>query len=121
MSFEAVKKALEQGADPAMLCMTCPWDRFCITPPSMTSQDVQAKIAEASAADDAKAREAAAMGNPAGMPIGSIMTALTLSGRDSMATVCPVFAARLRDSMGRYIVEGLKASMVGFDSSQVAS
>lgn len=116
MSYDQVKKALADGADPAMLCMTCPWDRFCIQPPAMTRQEVDAQIKAAGDQDRTEHDRALARGEqPPGMPVGMLLTALTMAGRDSQAQVCPVFAARLRSSDGRVIVDGIRAQMTGWD------
>lgn len=113
--YTAVQKALESGAQPSMLCATCPWDRTCISPPTMTRAEVEARMAEASKADEQRHAEARAVGKDPGVPVGSLMTALTLGGRDTMGQFCPVFALRLRSSGGREIADSLKASMQGWD------
>lgn len=115
--YEPVKKALSAGLDPAMLCQTCPWDRNCITPPAMTSAEIQAKLDEALAADDRKAAEARATGADPGMPVSSLLTAVTLGGRDTASQVCPVFALRLRSSGGRLIADSVRASMQQWDDN----
>lgn len=116
--YSAVQKALGEGADPAMLCATCPWDRTCITPPTMTKAEVDARIAEASKTDDQRMAEAALAGKEPGMPVGSLLTALTLGGRDTMGQFCPVFALRLRSSGGREIADSLKSSMQRWDDQR---
>ena len=42
------------AVQPSMLCATCPWDRSCISPPTMTRAEIDAKMAAAAAQDDAK-------------------------------------------------------------------
>lgn len=116
--YNAVRTALEAGTDPGMLCTTCPWDRTCITPPSMTKAEVDAKIAEATAEDDKRAAAAAARGERAGLPTGALMTALVVGARDTSSQVCPVFALRLRTSGGRKIADTLRASMQEWDDQQ---
>ena len=113
--YTTVSETLAKGADPAMLCTTCPWDRICITPPTMTRADVDARIAEASQQDDAKASAARAMGAPPPMPGATLMTALVYAGKDITAQVCPVFVLRLRSSSGRKIADSVRASMQGWD------
>jgi hypothetical protein len=117
--YKRVADALATGADPAMLCTTCPWDRFCVVPPTMTAAEVADAIKKAEADDAAKAEKARAEGKPDSMPIGALLTAVTVGGRDQQATVCPVFAARLRSSNGRNIVDGLKVQMKGWDDGEV--
>jgi len=41
MKSDPIREALKTGADPHMICATCPWDRTCIKPPAMTSGDVE--------------------------------------------------------------------------------
>ena len=119
--FEAVSKALAEGADPALLCATCPWDRYCITPPKMTRAEVDAKMREAEQKDKAEFEAAKAEGRSPGMPVGMLMTALTFTGKDTSATICPVFALRLRSSSGRTIVDSMKSTMQGWNDEQVES
>lgn len=108
-----VAKALESGADPDMLCMTCPWDRNCITPPTMTSAEIDAQIDAAKRDDDARRAAAVASGKDPGLPAGMLITAVTLSGRDTSATLCPVLALRLKLPEGRAVAELVKAHMQG--------
>jgi hypothetical protein len=78
--YQAVSKALESGADPAMLCATCPWDRTCLSPPGMSRAEVDAKIAEASTMDKKRFEEAQAAGKDPGMPVGLLVTSLVYAG-----------------------------------------
>ena len=109
--YRQVQEALKAGASPEMLCMTCPWDRYCVTPPSMTSAEVKTQLDEAMAKDKRHADEKKARGEEPGMPVGGLLTALMLSGRDTAAQICPVLAMRLRTSEGRELVDGLKNRM----------
>ncbi len=111
MNYEPVTKALAEGAEPSLLCTTCPWDRNCVTPPSMTRAEIDAKIDEAQRKDDQRDPEKKKM------PVGALVTALTLGGRDMSATICPVLALRLRSSDGRAIAEAVKAQMQNWDDS----
>ena len=116
--YTAVKKALTDGAQPAMLCATCPWDRTCVSPPTMTSAEIDAQMAEAAKQDDQKLTEARATGQDPGLPAGTLMTALAYAGKDTSAQVCPVFALRLRSSGGRQIADAMKATMQGWDDER---
>ena len=107
--YRAVSDALVKGASPAMLCATCPWDRYCISPPQMTRDEVQSRMKEAEAKDLVK--EKAGEGKSSGVPINTILNLVTFASKDLEAMVCPVFALRLRGSDGRSIVDGLKANM----------
>lgn len=112
--YEPVKKALSSGLDPAMLCQTCPWDRNCITPPTMTSGEVEKRLADAQAKDEEEMKAAQARGEQR-MPVASLVTALTFGARDTQAQVCPVFALRLRSGGGRRIADDIRASMQRWD------
>lgn len=105
MTFDQVQRALAQGADPDMLCMTCPWDRFCITPPTMTRAEIDAEIAEASRKDEARPSQ------PGSFPTATILTALVMGARDTMAPICPVLAMQLRLTEGRAVVDLIKSHM----------
>ncbi len=113
--YTAVQKALSDGASPAMLCATCPWDRNCITPPVITRGEIDAKVAEATAEDRKRAEAEMAAGRDPGMPTGSLLTVLTYAGKDTAAQVCPVFALRLGSSNGRKIADAIQASMQQWD------
>ena len=112
--YKAVTEALAAGADPQMLCATCPWDRLCISPPSMTRQDIEKQQKEAEVKDKQHAAEAKARGESS-MPFGTLLTVMTLSGRDIAADVCPVVAMRMRSSQGRGIVDALRSQMSAWD------
>ena len=109
--YKPVQKALESGADPQMLCMTCPWDRTCIAPPVMTSAEIDAQLAEATAEDDRKREAALAAGKETPMPVASMLTVIATAGKDTAGQFCPVFAVRLRSSGGRQVADELKAQM----------
>lgn len=102
MSYQQVSDALRNGADPAMLCMTCPWDRNCITPPAMTRAEVEERIAAAEQKDQARGE---------GLPVHTLMVAAMVGGADTKSSICPVLAMQLRTSEGRGIVDTLKAHM----------
>jgi hypothetical protein len=111
--YKPVQDALAAGTPPAMLCMTCPWDRNCVTPPTMTRADVDAQVAEAKAMDEQQ------MAKPGAdkMPVGTLLTALMFGGRDTAAQVCPVFALRLKSSGGRKLADGIRGSMQDWDDA----
>lgn len=113
--YEAVSKALDEGAQPSLLCATCPWDRNCLTPPSMTRAEVDAEMVAAAKLDEKAARAAAAAGKASPLPERVIMTAVAVGDRDTLAGVCPVLALRLRTSAGRRVAETVKAEMQGWD------
>jgi hypothetical protein len=119
--YQAVQKALAEGSAPSMLCTTCPWDRSCLNPPTMTKAEVDAEIAKAQAEDLVRSANARLKGKP--MPgleasAGLLMTAMAIGGKDVSALICPVLALRLRSSGGREIADGLKATMQGWDDSK---
>ena len=119
--YKQVEEALAKGVEPAALCGSCPWDRYCITPPSMSRAEVDAEIEKSKAADEAAAEKAKAEGKDGGLPLGVLMTTMMLSGKQNAATCCPVFVVRLRSSDGRTIVDGLKDAMREWDDDAVVT
>lgn len=110
--YQAVTKALQNGADPTMICRTCPWTRQCITPPEMTAADVQDALDKAREPDphlngDAKDKAMNQL-------MGTLLTSVLVGGADTRAQVCPVFATRLREETGRQIAEGIRQTMIGW-------
>jgi hypothetical protein len=101
-----------------MLCATCPWDRNCFTPPTMTAADVEAQIHEATEKDRAELEVARMTGGEARMPVGSLLTAMFVGGKDTSAQVCPVLALRLRSSGGRKIADTFKGLMQDWDDQK---
>ena len=105
--YRKVKEELARGTAPELLCATCPWDRLCVTPPTMTREEIDREMAHAKAEDatrDPHGRE---------MPVQMMVTALTYGGRDKMGVLCPVFALRLRGPDGRAVADGIRALMRG--------
>jgi hypothetical protein len=113
--YSAVQNALEGGASPAMLCTTCPWDRNCVSPPTMTKAEIDAHIAKATREDEQRSAQAALMGGEPQLPMGSLMTALVYGGRDTSGQLCPVFALRLRSGNGRRIADSVRSAMQSWD------
>lgn len=108
--YTRVEEALKKGVDPVHLCMTCPWDRFCITPPTMTSDEVDSRIKEAETKDNE--RNLAAGKSPRdSMPIGMMLSTLMLAGKDRQAEICPVLSLALRTKIGEQLSRTLKAFM----------
>lgn len=115
-NYKQVTDALAAGTEPRMLCMTCPWDRNCVEPPSMTKADVDAEIAKAKAKDEEEAAKARAEGkDDAGIGWGSLMTAVVVGGRDTSASCCPVFALRFGSHSGRRVADTVRALMTDWD------
>jgi hypothetical protein len=109
--YAAVQKALTEGADPATMCGLCTWDRICVSPPSLTTAEVQEQVTAARREDQAAAAEARAAGRPAPFPFSAIVATAVLTGRDMASSVCPVFALRLRSSGGRVLTDRIKNIM----------
>lgn len=88
-----------------MLCSTCPWDRHCILPPSMTRAEIDAEQEKMKREDEAKRRE-----NPAeaGLPVGLLLGTIMYAGKDTAAQVCPVFALRMRTADGEALARSIK-------------
>jgi len=102
-SYTAVRRELQAGTSPDVLCATCPWDRLCVQPPSMTRQEIDRQI------DEAKQKDAKEDSDK--MPVGALLTAVMIGGRDTTGQMCPVFALRLRGPDGRQLADGIRALM----------
>ena len=103
--YNAVTEAMKAGTPPELICAACPWDRLCITPPSMSRAEIDAKIAEAEVKDNER------LGPQGGMPTGMLMTALVLGGKDTAAQLCPVFSLKLKSSEGRQVADSIRSAM----------
>ena len=117
--FKKVSEALASGIAPKMLCMTCPWDRLCIVPPSLSAEDVKKEIEKSNLEDKELADAARLEGKAIPLPMGMLMTSLLFSGKDLQAEVCPVFTTRVRGSNGRSIADLLRNSMKAWDDEEV--
>jgi hypothetical protein len=115
--YEQVAAELAKGTDPALLCATCPWDRNCLNPPSMSTEDVNKVIDEAASRDEARMLAARASGQPVPVPATTITMAAVCAGRDTALQACPVLAARLRSADGRKAAEAVKKLMQSWDES----
>lgn len=71
-------------------CSTCTWNKFCITPPVMTKAEVDATLKKD--LDKAKDKEGD------GGLLGAMLGGMLLAGKDTECHVCPVFAAKLRET-----------------------
>jgi hypothetical protein len=100
-----------------MLCATCPWDRNCVTPPTITSGEVDQMIKDAAAQDRASLAAAKANGEQGAMPVATLMTAAIYAGKDTAMQACPVLAIRLRSSDGRKVAETVRSAMQSWEES----
>jgi hypothetical protein len=105
--YTQVKKAMEAGTPPELICTACPWDRLCITPPSMTSGDIDRLVGEA------EAKDAALPDREGKMPVGLLMTIMAFAGKDTAGQLCPVFALKLRGPEGRQVADSIRTAMRG--------
>lgn len=106
MNGDPIREALKTGADPHMICATCPWDRTCIKPPAMTTGDVE----EALNPDTIRGET----GEGEGFLFAAMVKAMTFVGRDTAAPVCPVLVDRLRSSDGKRIADALRELMTSW-------
>lgn len=104
MSYDQVKAELDRGTPAELLCATCPWDRLCVEPPQMSSQDVQRHI-------DGAVRKASQQDPESGSPLTGLLATMIFSGKDSVGRLCPVFTLRLQGPDGRQIADGLRQQM----------
>jgi hypothetical protein len=109
MSYDQVKKSMQAGTPLELICAACPWDRLCITPPTMSAADIDAAITEAEQKDKAKADA-----GQTGMPVQMLLTAIVFGGKDMTGQLCPVFAARLRSPDGRGVADTIRTAMQRF-------
>jgi hypothetical protein len=107
--YAPVKEALAGGADPAMLCATCPWDRNCVTPPQVTSAEVEQLIKKAGEEDELKIR-ADGPGSQR-MPVSTLLAVAIYAGKDTALQACPVLGIRLRDTGGRKLADQVRSLM----------
>lgn len=105
--YEKVKAELAKGTDPALLRATCPWDRLCVSPPTMTPEDVERHLTEAERQD--MASDPYMTKTPARLMLASMV----YGGRDQMGMLCPVFALRLRGPDGRGVADSVRSLMRG--------
>jgi hypothetical protein len=112
MTHEQAKKSLAEGVPPELVCATCPWDRFCIEPPSLSSAEIDRRLEQSKAQDEASAKK-----NPNAMPTASLLTILAYSGRDTAGRLCPVFMLRLRGPDGRRVADAIRAQMQGWSEA----
>ncbi len=106
MKRDPIREALKTGADPHMICATCPWDRTCIRPPEMTTGDVEEALDPDTIKGEAGEGEA--------FLYTSIVKVMTFVGRDTAAPICPVVADRLRSSGGKRIADTLRELMTSW-------
>jgi hypothetical protein len=109
--YSQVTKALAEGVQPAMICATCPWDRNCVNPPSMTAGEVDRLVSEASEKDQAQILAAQAAGRKSPMPTATLLVAAVYAGRDTALQACPVLGVRLRSADGRRVAETVRSAM----------
>lgn len=109
--YSKVQDELDRGTAPEVLCRQCPWDRYCVVPPTMTRDEVNTEMAEAKRKDRLRADQQEAAGKPVGIPVETVVAALSLSRLASTLPCCPVFILRLRSNRGKKIAELAKEQM----------
>ena len=83
-------------------CTTCTWNKQCIEPPTMTREEIEAKIdgekllPEPDSLASAEEREEWEKNSNKSL-IGGLMSVMMFSGRDTECRVCPVLAEKLRE------------------------
>lgn len=102
-NYTQVSEALDRGVQPEMICSTCPWDRLCIEPPSMTRAEVAEKTAVPKVEDGQSMTDK--------VLTNSIINLLAFAGKDQSATVCPVLAVRLRTNDGKHVADTIRSIM----------
>jgi hypothetical protein len=102
INTEAIKKSLAEGVDPSFICMTCPWDRLCLTPPGMTSGDIDEQINKMTKKTEEEGKDTF---------LTQLMATIIFAGKDTSATLCPVFVNRLHSSDGRKVADAIRDMM----------
>jgi hypothetical protein len=100
-TYDDVKNAMAAGTPPELICATCPWDRLCVQPPTMTRAEIDRLVSDAEAKDKAR--------DPNAMPAGMLVTALTFAGKDTSGQLCPVFSLRLKSDRG--VADTIRSAM----------
>lgn len=116
-NYQSVKSELDRGTPPGLLCATCPWDRLCITPPTMTADQVKQKMDET--LDEPAGNAPSHPDRSAARLASSLVGALMFAGKDTQAEVCPVFAMRLSGPDGRTIADGIRSRMREWNPAEV--
>lgn len=109
MTHEQARKELQKGTAPELICATCPWDRLCVEPPRFSSAEFDRKLDEALKQDEASDPDHKSA------PARTLLTVLTLAGRDSAGPLCPVFALRLQGPDGRKVADDIRHTMRTWD------
>ena len=105
MTHDKARAELTKGTAPELICATCPWDRLCIVPPTLSRADLDRKV------DEAMANDLARDPKREGLPVEALLTAMTFSGHAGASQLCPVFALRLTGPGGRIIADSNRALM----------
>lgn len=97
--YRQVSDALDRGVEPELICQTCPWDRLCINPPTMTRGEVEAQTAiPPQGATNKEINEA-------------LLKVVIYSGKDSTSSICPVLAVKLRSGDGKAVADAVRSIM----------
>ena len=83
-------------------CKDCQWDKVCLSPPSLTKEEVDKRIEESTERGESKGKDT--------NMLGGLMAVMMLGGRDTDCKVCPIFANKLRSGpeMSAKIKEWMK-------------
>lgn len=111
-AYEEIEKAVESGITRDRVCSLCSWTTLCVKPPEVTKTQIEAQYEKAKEEDEKMKERAEANGKPVGLPVATLVTALTYGGRDRLASVCPIFSTRLIES--RSLSDELKKLMQGW-------
>jgi hypothetical protein len=109
MTHDQARKSLAEGVAPELVCATCPWDRLCVEPPTVSRAEIDRQLERSKAEDEARVRR-----NPEAIPLVTLTMAAILGGRDTSGRLCPVFALRLRGPEGRNLADVLRVQMQGW-------
>lgn len=114
--YVQVGEALASGADPALICATCPWDRNCLNPPAMSPGDVQKRMKETE--DKLSGPDMRDSHNANRALASALLSAVVFAGKDTALQACPVLCARLKSSGGRQLADMVRKAMQSWDDSK---
>lgn len=104
-TYTDVTQALDRGVEPKELCSTCPWDRHCVNPPTVSRAEVEAKTAPPAGLDAEDAGQATKA------LVRGLLDLVIYVGKDRQLEACPVLAAELAGPGGCALHDAVRTHM----------
>ena len=88
-------------------CASCTWDKFCLSPPTMTSEEVESRTKPKPPAERAVEGE-----EKKDSLLGDMLNIMMFSGKDTECRACPQLISRLREGpeLSNYIKSFMQES-----------